>query len=178
LQHGSDARDPGYDSGNGTIERMVDELHPPRGISIVNAISKPLLAAGVPMAFNGLISIRGRKTGLPRTTPVAIIRVGDRRWVWSPWGEVNWVRNLRAAGRATITFRREEGAVRADELTPDQRIGYFRDVLGPLARSVPGGSWLIKTFDGVDLSDPVSAAARRPVFELHPIGGAPTARSA
>ncbi len=155
---------------------MVDELHPPRGISIFNAISRPLLAAGVPMAFNGLITAPGRKTGLSRTTPVAIIRVGDRRWVWSPWGEVNWVRNLRAAGRATITFRRQEEAVRGDELSPDQQIGYFRDVLGPLARSVPGGSWFIRTFDGVDLSDPVAAAERRPVFELHPIASTPGER--
>jgi len=152
---------------------MVGELHPPRGISVFNAISRPLLAAGVPMAFNGLITVRGRKTGQPRTTPVAIIRLGERRWVWSPWGEVNWVRNLRAARRATITFRRQEEAVRADELSPDQRIGYFRDVLGPLARSVPGGLWFIRTFDGVDLSDPVAAAERRPVFELHSIDGPP-----
>jgi len=55
---------------------MVGELHPPRGISVFNAISRPLLAAGVPMAFNGLITVRGRKTGQPRTTPVAIIRLG------------------------------------------------------------------------------------------------------
>lgn len=150
---------------------MADELHPPRGISIFNALSRPLLAAGIPMAFNGLITVAGRKTGVPRTTPIAIIRVGDRRWVWSPWGETNWVKNLRAAGRASITFRRRQQAVRADELTPNQRIGYFRDVLGPLARSVPGGAWFIRTFDGVDLSDPVAAAKQRPVFELHPIGG-------
>jgi deazaflavin-dependent oxidoreductase (nitroreductase family) len=154
------------------MQDMVDQLHPPRGISLFNAISKPLLAIGVPMAFNGLITIPGRRTGLARTTPVAIIRLGDRRWVWSPWGDVNWVRNLRAARHATITFRRHEEAVRADELTSDQRIGYFRDVLSPLARSVPGGSWFIKTFDGVDLSDPVAAAQRRPVFELHPIADA------
>jgi deazaflavin-dependent oxidoreductase (nitroreductase family) len=152
----------------------MDELHPPRGISIFNAISRPLLAVGVPMAFNGLITVPGRKTGLPRTTPLAIIRVGDRRWVWSPWGEVNWVRNLRAAGLATITFRRREEAVRADELTPDQRIGYFRDVLGPLVRRFPGGSWFIRTFDGVDLSDPVAAANGRPVFEIHPVDSAPS----
>jgi deazaflavin-dependent oxidoreductase (nitroreductase family) len=154
-------------------DAMSAELHSPRGISIFNALSRPLLAAGVPMAFNGLITVSGRKTGLARTTPVAIIRVGDRRWVWSPWGDVNWVRNLRAAGRAVTTFRRRKETVRADELTPEQRVGYFRDVLGPLARSVPGGSWFIKTFDGVDLADPVAAARGRRVFELHPVDELP-----
>jgi hypothetical protein len=60
---------------------------PPRWVfSFFNPIVKFLLAAGVPMGFNGLITIRGRKSGLPRTTPVAIIEVSGRRWVWAPLG--------------------------------------------------------------------------------------------
>src|SRR5829696_4685288 len=63
---------------------------PPRWVfSFFNPIVKFLLAAGVPMGPNGLITIRRRKSGLPRTTPVAIIEVSGRRWVWAPWGEVN-----------------------------------------------------------------------------------------
>jgi deazaflavin-dependent oxidoreductase (nitroreductase family) len=77
----------------------------PWWVPLFNPRSKVLLAAGVPLGFNGLITIRGRKSGLPRTTPVAIIAVSGRRWVWAPWGEVQWVRNLRVAGRATITVR-------------------------------------------------------------------------
>jgi hypothetical protein len=105
----------------------------------------------------------------PRTTPVAIIAVAGRRWVWAPWGDVQWVRNLRAASRATITVRRQNEEVTATELDPTQRIAFFRDVLGPLARSIPFGVWFIRTFDGVDLDDPVGAAAGRRVFELHPL---------
>ena len=86
------------------------------------------VAAGVPLGFNGLLTIRGRKSGLPRTTPMAIIEVDGRRWVWAPWGEVNWVRNLRAAGRATITIRGRKEAVRATELDPAQRVAFFRDI--------------------------------------------------
>ena len=77
----------------------------PWWVTRFGAIAKFLLAARVPLGFNGLITIRGRTSGQPRTTPIAIIDVSGRRWVWSPWGEVNWVRNLRAAGRATITVR-------------------------------------------------------------------------
>ena len=143
---------------------------PPRWVfSFFNPIAKFLLAAGVPMGVNGLITIRGRKSGLPRTTPVAIIEVSVRRWVWSPWGEVHWVRNLRAAGRATITVRRRKEEVRATELDPTERVEFFRDVLGPLARSIPFGVTFIRIADGVDLNDPVAAAEGRPVFELHPL---------
>ena len=81
---------------------MTRTLHPPRGINLFNAIAKPLLSAGIPMGFNGLLTVRGRSSGAPRTTPLAVIEVDGRRWVWSPWGEVHWVRNMRAAGRATI----------------------------------------------------------------------------
>ncbi len=139
----------------------------PRQVSLFSAILKPLIAAGVPLGYNGLITIRGRKSGLPRTTPVAIIHVSDRRWVWAPWGDVNWVQNLRAAGRATITVRRHEEEVTANELDPSQRVEFFRDVLGPLARTIPFGVSFIRIVDGVDINDPEAAAEGRRVFELH-----------
>jgi deazaflavin-dependent oxidoreductase (nitroreductase family) len=141
----------------------------PRQVSLFSPILKFLLAAGVPLGLNGLLTIPGRKSGMPRTTPVAIIRVSGRRWVWAPWGEVHWVQNLRAAGRATITVRRREEEVTATELDPSQRVEFFRDVLAPLARSIPFGMWFVRTVDGVDLNHPVEAAEGRRVFELRPI---------
>ena len=111
----------------------------PWWVTSFTPLAKTLLGAGVPLGFNGLITVRGRNTGVPRTTPVAIIELDGRRWVWAPWGDVHWVRNLRAAGRATITVRKQPEEVLAAELGPDERLVFFRDVLGPLARSIPGG---------------------------------------
>lgn len=128
-----------------------------------------LLKAGVPLGPNRLVTIRGRKSGLPRTTPLAVVNDGDRRWVWAPWGEVNWVKNLRAAGRATITKRDTKEAVSATELDPAEREAFFRDVLGPMARSTPLGVLFIRIADGVDVNRPVEAANGRRVFELHTI---------
>ena len=99
---------------------------------------------------------------------MAIITVSGRRWVWAPWGDVHWVRNLRAAGRATINVRGRKEEVRATELDPAQRVAFFRDILGPFARSIPFGVRFIRIVDGVDLDDPVAAAEGRRVFELHP----------
>lgn len=148
---------------------MMQRRRLPRGISLFNAIAKPLLAAGAPMGFNGLLTVAGRKSGVPRTTPLAIIEVSGRRWVWSPWGDVHWVRNLRAAGRATIRVRRRNQEVRAIELDATQRVGFFRDVLAPLARRIPFGFSFARIVDGVDLNDPEDAAEGRAVFELHPV---------
>jgi deazaflavin-dependent oxidoreductase (nitroreductase family) len=150
-------------------DRIGSAARVPLRVSLFSPILKFLLVAGVPLGPNGLITIRGRKSGLPRTTPVAIIAVSGRRWIWAPWGEVHWVRNLRAAGRATITVRGRKAEVTATELDPTQRIAFFRDTLGPLYRGMPFGVWFIRIADGVDLNRPLAAAEGRVVFELHPL---------
>ena len=125
----------------------------PLQVRLFSGILKALLAARVPLGYNRLVTIRGRKTGIPRTTAIAVLDVSGRRWMWAPWGEVNWVRNLRAAGRATIEQRGREEEVRATELDADERVGFFRDVLAPLARSLPFGVTFIRLVDGVDVTE-------------------------
>lgn len=158
------ARDP----EEGRKPSATQPGRPPKGMPIYNRIAKFLLGAGVPLAYNRLVTIRGRKSGLPRTTPLAVIEVSGRRWVWAPWGEVEWVRNLRAAGRATVTVRGHPEEVRAIELDPAQRVGFFRDVLGQQARRFPGGVSFLRMVDGVDINRPEEIATSRPVFELRP----------
>lgn len=149
--------------------RIASAARVPRRVSLFNPLARFLLAARIPLGFNGLITIRGRKSGQPRTTPVAIIEVSGRRWVWAPWGEVHWVLNLRAAGLATITVRGHTEEVRATELDPSERVGFFREILGPLARRIPFGVSFIRIADGVDVDHPLEAAEGRCVFELHPL---------
>jgi deazaflavin-dependent oxidoreductase (nitroreductase family) len=147
--------------------RRTQPGRPPRIVPLLNPISRRLLAAGVPMGPNALITVRGRTSGLPRSTPLAIIEVADRRWIWSPWGDVGWVRNLRAAGSATITLHHQTEDVRATELDLEQRIWFFRDILGPVARGMRFGFAFVRIVDGVDLNHPEEMAEGRRVFELH-----------
>jgi deazaflavin-dependent oxidoreductase (nitroreductase family) len=137
-------------------------------VPLFNPIAHRLLGAGVPLGPNALLTVRGRKTGQPRTTPVAQVAVGGKRWIIGTFGEVNWVRNLRAAGEATLTIGRRPISVDAIELTIDQRAAFFKDVIIPYVRKVPFGSFLIGTMLGAKdiLNDPVGAAPRHPVFEL------------
>ena len=152
---------PGAGSGPGPVARV------PLQVRLFSPILKFLLRARVPLGYNRLVTIRGRKSGRPRTAAIAVLEVAGRRWVWAPWGEVNWVRNLRATGRATISMPGGSEEVRATEFGPAERITFFRDVLGPFARSFPFGQLFVRVVDGVDLSDPVRAAEGRRVFELH-----------
>ena len=147
--------------------RVDSAARVPRSVSIFSPILKFLLRAGVPLGYNRLVTITGRKSGLPRTVAVAVLEVSGKRWVWAPWGEVHWVRNLRASGHATIARRGGDEEVSATELDSVQRLEFFRDVLGPFARSIPFGVSFVRIIDGVDLNDPVEAAEGRRVFELH-----------
>src|SRR4029453_16242280 len=133
------------------LDMMANQISSAAAVSAVpwhvlffGRILKFLMVAGVPLGPNRLVTIRGRKSGLPRTTPLAVIEVSGRRWVWAPWGEVQWVRNLRSEGHATITGRGRTEDVSATELDPAERVEFFRDFLGPLARSIPFGTLFIR----------------------------------
>lgn len=139
----------------------------PRIVTLISPLLEALLAAGLPVGPNALITVRGRQSGEPRTAGVAIIEAEGRRWIWAPWGDVNWVRNLRAAGRGTLTRRGRTEQFTATELDADERVRFFRDVLGPYAKSIPGGMTFVRLLDQTDLRDPVEVAKDRRVFELH-----------
>ncbi len=79
------------------------------------------------------------------------------------------MRNLRAAGRPTITVRRRSEEICATELDEPQRVAFFRDYLGPLAQRTQFGVQFIRIADGVDLNDPIGVARDRRVFELHSV---------
>ncbi|MEA2519808.1 MAG: hypothetical protein QOF49_1888 [Chloroflexota bacterium] len=151
------------------IDRTVRAEGVPWTVSLFSPVLKALLAAGVPLGPNALLTVRGRTSGVPRTAAIAVIQASGRRWVWAPWGDVHWVLNLRAAGRATIAVRRRTEEVTAVELDEAEREAFFRDVLGPVARSIPFGVTFVRIVDGVDVNDPVKAATGRRVFELRPL---------
>ncbi len=145
----------------------LESTRVPSYVGLFNPIARRVLRVGALMGPNALITVRGRKTGEPRTTPVALVEIDGKRWVIGTFGEVNWVRNLRAAGAATLSVgsRREE--VRSVELTPEEGAAFFRDVIGPYVRRMRIGTLLLSVLRSRDiLDDPAGAAARRPVFEL------------
>lgn len=142
--------------------------HVPSWVPYFNAIARRLLALGVPMGPDVLLTVRGRKSGLPRTTPVTLCEYGGRRGLISPFGETDWARNLRAAGQATISFRRKREEVTAVELAAPEAAAFIRDVLAPRARQTRLGAWFVRAIDKIDIDHPVEAAQGRPVFELHP----------
>ena len=139
----------------------------PSFVPLLNPIARRLLKVGPLLGPNALITVRGRKSGMPRTTPVALLEIDGRRWVIGTFGETNWVRNLRAAREATLTIGRRREQIRADELDVEARAAFFRDVVGPYVRRIRIGALLLSVLGAKEvLDDPRAAAEKRPVFEL------------
>jgi deazaflavin-dependent oxidoreductase (nitroreductase family) len=126
----------------------------PRWVPYFNAIARPLIALGVPMGPDVLLTVRGRKSGLPRTTPVTICEYGGRRGFVSPFGQTNWARNLRASGAATIRFGSKREEVRAIELDHDEAVRFIKEVIAPVAATSKIGAWLVRKVDKIDLDHP------------------------
>jgi deazaflavin-dependent oxidoreductase (nitroreductase family) len=136
-------------------------------VTFANGIVSRLARLGLPLGPNVMLTVRGRKSGVPHSTPVAIIEVTGRRWVQSPFGEVQWTRNLRAAGEATLSKGGRIEHVTATRLSEDEAATFYRDVLGPNLKRSPF-SLLIGRILGLTklVADPEAAAATHAVFEL------------
>jgi deazaflavin-dependent oxidoreductase (nitroreductase family) len=114
---------------------MATTNQPPAFVRVGNAVTLTLLRAGFklvgPFLFFGsypmyLLTVRGRKSGQPRTVALAIMQRDGKRYVGSPYGIVDWVRNLRAAGEAMLTRGRRSEMIRATELPPEQAAPIIR----------------------------------------------------
>ena len=145
----------------------------PRFVAVFNPIARRLLGGGMPLGPNALLTVRGRTSGLDRTTPVAVVTIDGHRWVIATFGDTNWARNLRAAGKASITINRRAEAVAARELSAEEAEAFYRDTLTPFVNKIPLGlgRWMLGTVLGAAemFRDPQAAALRHPVFELRPI---------
>jgi deazaflavin-dependent oxidoreductase (nitroreductase family) len=139
----------------------------PGFVGLFNPVARRILHLGPLLGPNALITIRGRKSGVARTTPIALVEIDGRRWVIGTFGEVNWVRNLRSAGEATLSAGKRREDVRATELDEQARATFFRDVLGPYVRRLRVGGLILSVLGAREiLDDPAGAARSRPVFEL------------
>ncbi len=105
-------------------------------VRINNSIISSLLRLGVKLGSFALLRVRGRKSGKPIETPIAIFVQEGKSYLLTPYGIVNWVRNLRAAGgEATITRSRRTEKIHAIELEPVVAAPIFREAV----RSGPPG---------------------------------------
>ena len=82
-----------------------------------------------------VLTVPGRRTGLPRSTPLEVVPVGDGWRVTAVYGLVDWVKNLQASGTATILVRGREFPVRSEQLPRRETAVILRDRLASASRT-------------------------------------------
>ena len=122
---------------------MAKKYQAPMFVRVSNILTLTLLRAGVKLVGPGhypmyLLTVRGRKSGLPRTVPIVIWEHNGKRYVGSVYGIVDWVHNLRAAKEAILTRGRHTETVNVSELPQEEAALVLREDIksgNPFARS-------------------------------------------
>ena len=86
-------------------------------LCLVNMVAKTLLRMGIPIDTTSLLTVRGRKSSQMHTIVVTLVEQDGQRGLVAPYGEVNWVRNVRAAKQAILTRKRRSQTVYLEELS-------------------------------------------------------------
>ena len=131
---------------------------------LANRMLGRMIRRGKGPDFLWLLTVQGRKTGAPYTTPVAPVRDHGETWLVSPYGEVSWVRNLRAGRHAELRRGIQRTSYHARELEPADATPVLRTYL-----SMPSARFVRKDFDVTASSTDAEIAAeapRHPVFAL------------
>jgi len=84
-------------------------------VRTINRLVSVLTRLGIGPAES--LTVTGQRSGEPRTVPVTPIEVDGTRYLVSPYGQVGWVHNLRAARRGTMSKGRRETEITVEEVT-------------------------------------------------------------
>lgn len=140
----------------------------PRWLRPASRFNRLLLRLGLPIGTQHVITVVGRKSGKPRSTPVSVVTVAGERFVVSGRGVV-WVENARAAGWADLERSRRRERVRLIEVP----VGERGPVLRAFWQQVPHGRPFIARILGLapdaDAAAFEAAAPVCPVFRLEPL---------
>jgi deazaflavin-dependent oxidoreductase (nitroreductase family) len=127
-----------------------------------DALFMALLRAGVIIGTMSLLTVRGRRSGQPHMVPVLLVEQGGERFLVAPYGEVQWVRNIRAAGTATLTRGRRAEAISVTELAAKEAAPILRQYLVKATAARP----YFDARQDSPLEAFESEAARHPVFQI------------
>jgi deazaflavin-dependent oxidoreductase (nitroreductase family) len=109
-----------------------------------------------------VLTVTGRKTGRRYSTPVQLVFLDARRWLVSPYGEREWVKNARAAGFVELTRARKTERVEVEEVDAQTAAPVLREYLGKTP--------VTKAFFAARKDSPLEAFAaeadRHPVFRI------------
>jgi deazaflavin-dependent oxidoreductase (nitroreductase family) len=143
-------------------------LRPPRYLKPMNRLMKAVQKLGIPTGPAMVLTVPGRRSGQPRSTPMTPFDYRGGLYVVAGYPGADWAANARAAGAGTLARGRRRRQVRIVELTADDA----RPVLRAFPAKVPVGVAFAKRSGLVRDGSPdefEALAGRLAVFRFDPI---------
>ena len=135
-------------------------------VNVFNRLVAGLTRLGISVLGSRVLAVRGRQSGLWRTTPVNLLVHQGSRYLVAPRGVTQWVRNVRAGGQVELRIGRRREPVTLVELSEDEKPPVIRAYLR---------RWKVEVgafFQGVGADAPDADIARispaHPAFLVQP----------
>ena len=97
--------------------------------NVFNRCVRGLTRAGISVWGSRELRVRGRKSGEWRATPVNLLTVDDVRYLVSPRGTTQWVRNIRTSGGGELRVGRRVEDFTVAEIPDEQKVAILREYL-------------------------------------------------
>lgn len=146
----------------------MSELRPPRYLKPMNRVVRALQRLGIPTGPAMILTVPGRKTGKPRSTPMTPFTYRGGLYTVAGYPGADWTANARAAGVGTLTRGRKSQKIKIVELGVQES----RPVLRAFPAQVPVGVGFAKRSGLVreGTSDEFEAlAGQLAVFRFDPV---------
>lgn len=144
---------------------MAEYIRPGTSVHVMNSLLGAVIKLGFSPQGGQLLTVNGRKTGKPMTTPVNPLTVEGAEYLVAPRGSTHWTLNLKANGSGVLRRGRRKRPIRvARELADDEKP---KILLAYLERW--GG--VTKGHFGITWPDPSAeevarVCARTPIFRI------------
>jgi len=145
----------------------MSDPRPPRFLKPMNKFMMAVQKLGIPTGPAMVLTVRGRKSGRPRSTPMTPFEHDGALYVVAGYPGSDWAANARTAGAGTLARGRRSRRVKIVELGTDEA--------GPILRSfaveVPVGVGFAKRSGLVQKGTPdefEALAGRLTVFRFDP----------
>lgn len=124
-----------------------------------------MLRRGIAPGPQWVLTTPGRSSGIPRSTPVAVLQTGGHRYLVAGYETSDWVKNARVAGSAVLQRGKRIERVQLAELPIDESPPILRE----FARRVRGGRAFMSVAANGSDAEFAEAALHHPVFRLRPV---------
>lgn len=144
---------------------MPEYKKPGAGVRIMNSALGVVIKAGLSPQGGQLLTVAGRKTGKPMTTPVNPMTFNGAEYLVAPRGDTHWTRNFREKGTAELRLGRKRRTIRvveelADADKPPVLLAYLERWAGVTKKHF-GITWPDPTPEEV-----TRVCARTPMFRI------------